>query len=401
MKIVDVKSYVLGTAWRNLSFVRVITDEGLEGVGEVRMVNHTDALSGYLAEAVPRYVIGHDPANVEDLVQRMYRNDFARAGEIAMSAIAVIEIACWDIVGQALGKPLYQLLGGAVRDRIKAYANGWYTVERTPNEFHQAAKRVIEKGYRALKLDPFGAGFYELDRAEKSKAVALVEAVRDAVGPDSEILVEMHGRFNPATAVEIARELEPFKPSWIEEPVPPENLAALKKVAEKVSIPVATGERLHTRYAYRTLFELQAADIIQPDITQFGGLLETKKLAAWAEIYYVLVAPHNVGGPVSTAAALHFAASTPNFKIQEHFNDFTESWVKTAAPGNPEVVDGYFALPQGPGLGVKLNLDIVREHPQQRIFFNLFVENWHLRQAPLRSSIQDEQTSLPEGSNES
>ncbi|HEY6408116.1 MAG TPA: galactonate dehydratase [Ktedonobacteraceae bacterium] len=401
MKIVDVKSYVLGTAWRNLSFVRVITDEGLEGVGEVRMVNHTDALSGYLAEAAPRYVIGHDPANIEDLVQRMYRNDYARAGEIAMSAIAVIEIACWDIVGQALGKPVYQLLGGAVRDRIKAYANGWYTVERTPNEFHQAAKRVIEKGYRALKLDPFGAGFYELDRAEKSIAVALVEAVRDAVGPDSEILIEMHGRFNPATAVEIARELEPFKPSWIEEPVPPENLAALKKVAEKVSIPVATGERLHTRYDYRTLFELQAADIIQPDITQFGGLLETKKLAAWAEIYYVLVAPHNVGGPVSTAAALHFAASTPNFKIQEHFNDFTESWVKTAAPGNPEVVDGYFALPQGPGLGVKLNLDIVREHPQQRIFFNLFAENWHLRQAPLRSSIQDEQTSLPEGAKES
>jgi galactonate dehydratase len=401
MKIVDVKSYVLGTAWRNLTFVRVITDEGVEGVGEVRMVNHTDALSGYLAEAVPRYVIGHDPANVEDLVQRMYRNDYARAGEIAMSAIAVIEIACWDIMGQSLGKPVYQLLGGAVRDRIKAYANGWYTVERTPHEFNQAAKRVIEKGYRALKLDPFGAGFYELDRAEKSKAVALVEAVRDAVGPDSEILVEMHGRFNPATAVEIARELEPFKPSWIEEPVPPENLAALKKVAEKVSIPVATGERLHTRYDYRTLFELQAADIIQPDITQFGGLLETKKLAAWAEIYYVLVAPHNVGGPVSTAAALHFAASTPNFKIQEHFNDFTESWVKTAAPGNPEVVDGYFALPQGPGLGVKLNLDVVREHPQQRIFFNLFVENWHLRQAPLRSSIQDEQTSLPEGSNES
>lgn len=401
MKIVDVKSYVLGTAWRNLTFVRVITDEGVEGVGEVRMVNHTDALSGYLAEAMPRYVIGHDPANVEDLVQRMYRNDYARAGEIAMSAIAVIEIACWDIMGQSLGKPVYQLLGGAVRDRIKAYANGWYTVERTPHEFNQAAKRVIEKGYRALKLDPFGAGFYELDRAEKSKAVALVEAVRDAVGPDSEILVEMHGRFNPATAVEIARELEPFKPSWIEEPVPPENLAALKKVAEKVSIPVATGERLHTRYDYRTLFELQAADIIQPDITQFGGLLETKKLAAWAEIYYVLVAPHNVGGPVSTAAALHFAASTPNFKIQEHFNDFTESWVKTAAPGNPEVVDGYFALPQGPGLGVKLNLDVVREHPQQRIFFNLFVENWHLRQAPLRSSIQDEQTSLPEGSNES
>src|SRR5256712_6849137 len=401
MKIVDVKMDVMGTAWRNLSFVRVLTDDGLEGLGEVRMLNHTDALRGYFAEAVPNHILGHDPFNVEDLVQRMYRNDYARAGEIALSGIATIEIACWDIMGKALGQPVYRLLGGAIRDRIKAYANGWYTVERTPEEFRHAARRVVEKGYRALKLDPFGAGTWELEPRERIRSLELVEAVRDAVGPDVEILIEMHGRFTPAQAVAIARELEPFRPSWIEEPVPPENLAALKKVAEKVSIPVATGERLHTRYDYRTLFELQAADIIQPDITQFGGLLETKKLAAWAEIYYVLVAPHNVGGPVSTAAALHFAASTPNFKIQEHFNDFTESWVKTAAPGNPEVVDGYFALPQGPGLGVKLNLDVVREHPQQRIFFNLFAENWHLRQAPLRSSIQDEQTSLPEGSNES
>src|SRR5207302_3267785 len=246
---------------------------------------------------------------------------------------------------------------------------------------HDAAKRVIEKGYHALKFDPFGAGFYELARSEKLRAVELVEAVRDAVGPDTEILIEMHGRFNPATAVEIARELEPFKPSWVEEPVPPENLAALKKASEKITIPVATGERIHTRYDYRQLFELQAADIIQPDITHFGGLLETKKLAAWAETYYVLVAPHNVGGPVSTAAALHFAACTPNFKIQEHFNDFAEDWVKAAAPGNPEVVEGYFALPQGPGLGIKLNEEVIREHPQQQIFFNLFAENWHRRQA--------------------
>ncbi|WP_081838710.1 galactonate dehydratase [Thermogemmatispora carboxidivorans] len=381
MKIVDVKTHVMGTAWRNLTFVRVITDEGLEGVGEVRMLNHTDALLGYLAEAVPNHVLGHDPHHIEDLVQRMYRNDYARAGEIAMSAIATIEIACWDIVGKALGRPIYELLGGPVRERMKAYANGWYTVERTPEEFHRAARRVVERGYRALKLDPFGSGFYELEAAEKRRAVALVEAVRDAVGPDVELLIEMHGRFNPATAVEMARELAPFQPSWIEEPVPPENLAALKKVAEQVTLPVATGERLHTRYDFRPLFELQAADIIQPDITHCGGLLEVRKLAAWAECYYMLVAPHNVGGPVSTAAALHLAAVTPNFKIQEHFNDLNEEWVKQAAPGNPEVVDGYFSLPQGPGLGVTLDESFVTAHPRQRIFFNLFAENWHLRQA--------------------
>ncbi|GAC1350102.1 MAG: mandelate racemase/muconate lactonizing enzyme family protein [Ktedonobacteraceae bacterium] len=381
MKIVDVKMQVMGTAWRNISFVRVLTDEGVEGLGEVRMLNHTDALRGYFSEAIPNHILGSDPFNVEDLVQRMFRNDFARAGEIAMSAISTIEVACWDIMGKALGQPVYKLLGGAVRDRIKAYANGWYTVERTPQEFHAAAKRVLEKGYRALKFDPFGEGFYELDRPEKNKVIELVEAVYDAVGPDVEMLVEMRGRFNVATAVEMARELERFKPSWVEEPVPPENLAALKKASEKINIPIATGERIHTRFDFRELFELQAADIIQADITHFGGLLETKKLAAWAEAYYILIAPHNVGGPVSTAAALHFAASTPNFKIQEHFNDFAEDWVKAAAPGNPEVVDGYFALPQGPGLGVKLNEDVIRQHPQQHIFFNLFAENWHRRQA--------------------
>lgn len=381
MKISDVKTFVVGTPWRNLTFVRVLTDEGLSGIGEVRMLNHTDALLGYFSEAVPNHVLGHDPFNIEDLVQRMYRNDFARAGEIAMSAIATIEIACWDIMGQALGQPVYRLLGGAVRDRIKAYANGWYTGERTPEEFHAAAKCVVAQGYRALKFDPFGSGFYELDLPERGRVIELVESVRAAVGPEVEILIEMHGRFNPATAIEMARELERFKPSWVEEPVPPENLAALKKVAEKINIPIATGERIHTRYDYRELLELQAADYIQPDITHFGGLLEVKKLAAWAENYYVLLAPHNVGGPVSTAAALHFAASTPNFKIQEHFNDFADAWVKSVAPGNPEVVDGYFALPQGPGLGVKFDEEAAQAHPRQPVFFNLFAENWHRRQA--------------------
>jgi galactonate dehydratase len=396
MKIVDVQTHVMSTAWRNLTFVRVITDDGLEGVGEVRMINHTDALLGYLAEAVPNHVIGHDPSNIESLVRRMYIEDYARAGEIAMSAIATIEMACWDIVGKSLNQPVYKLLGGAVRDRIKAYANGWYTVERTPQEFHAAARHALEKGYRALKFDPFGAGFYEMERAEKSRSIELVEAVRDAVGPDTEILIEMHGRFNPATAIEIARDLEPFKPSWVEEPVPPENLAALEKASRSISIPVATGERIHTRYEFRELFERQAADIIQPDISHFGGLLETKKLAAWADAYYILVAPHNVGGPVSTAAALHFAASTPNFKIQEHFNDFSEAWVKDAAPGNPEVVDGYFALPEGPGLGVTLDLDVINEHPRQHVYFSLYAQDWHLRQvveeAPSPEPLQDERS---------
>jgi galactonate dehydratase len=381
MRIAEVTPMVLGTAWRNLAIVRVRTDEGLDGVGEVRMVNHVRALLGYLAHAVPTHVLGSDPFDVESLVQRMWRGDFERAGATVMSGIAAIEIACWDIVGKALGQPVYRLLGGAVRDRIKAYANGWYTVERTPEEFHAAARRVVERGYLALKLDPFGAGSYELTPAERRRALGLVEAVRDAIGPDAELLVEMHGRFTPATAISLARDLERFDPSWIEEPVPPENLAALEKVARRVSIPVATGERIHVRHEFRELFERQAADVVQPDVTTVGGILEARKIAAWAESHYVQVAPHNVGGPISTAAALHLAACTPNFKIQEHFNDFGEAYVREVAPGNPGVADGCFGLPRGPGLGVTLDEEVVRAHPMREMHFDLFSEDWHFRQA--------------------
>ncbi len=383
MRITRVRPLVMGTPWRNLTFVIVETDEGLSGVGEVRMTNNTDALLGYLSEAAPRYVIGKDPFDRELIVDHMRRHDFSRAGEVAMSGIALIEMACWDIVGKALNQPVYRLMGGAVRQKIKAYANGWYTVERTPEEFAKAARRVVERGYRAAKLDPFGSGFYELDREEESRSLSLVEAVRDAVGPDFDILIEMHGRFNPATAIHMARELEPFLPGWLEEPVPPENLRALKKVAEAVHQPIATGERIHTRFECRELFELQACDIVQIDLSHFGGISEARKLAAWAESYYMLMAPHNVCGPVATAANLHLAACTPNFKIQEHFNDFADAWVKGAVDHYPEVVDGHFSLPEQPGLGVTLREEFVAEHPRQRVFFNLFEEDWHKRQATI------------------
>jgi galactonate dehydratase len=381
MKITGLRTYVLGTAWRNLTIVEVRTDDGLTGLGEVRMLNHTDALIGFLNEALPNHILGTDPFDVESLVHRIMRLDYARAGEIAMSALATVEIACWDIKGKALGLPVYKLLGGAVRDRIKAYANGWYKVERTPEEFHAAARKVIDRGYRALKLDPFGAGMFELDANETARSIGLVEAVRDAVGPDAEILIEMHGRFSAATAIRVAGLLAPFGPSWIEEPVPPENLKALAKVAAHTEIPIATGERMHTRYDYRELFELQAADILQTDITHSGGLLEAKKLAGTAETHYLLMAPHNVGGPISTAANVHLAASTINFKLQEHFNDFADPFVKDCEPGLPEVVDGYFPLPDAPGLGVTLNHAALAEHPRQAVNFNLFADGWQHRQA--------------------
>ncbi len=380
MKITDLQTFVVGTDWRNLTIVRLHTDEGLTGLGEARMVNHTDALVGYLKEAAPRHVIGHDPFRIEELIKKMGRDDFSRAGEVMSSGIAAFETACWDIVGKALGQPVYNLLGGAVRERVKAYANGWYRVEREPEEFHAAARKVVERGYKALKLDPFGPGHYELERSEKLRAVALVEAVRDAIGPEPEILLEMHGRFSPATAIEMARILEPYGLGWVEEPVPPVNLKALRKASDGIpATAVATGERIHQRGEYRELFELQAADVIQPDISHIGGLLETKKLAAWAESYYVTVAPHNVGGQINTAAALHLAACTTNFRIQEYFNDFADPWVRETAEGLPEVVDGFFALPQGPGLGVELNEEVVAAHPKRDVHFNLFAEGWEKR----------------------
>ena len=381
MKITDVETFVVGTDWRNLTIVRLHTDEGLTGLGEARMVNHTDALVGYLREAGPRHVVGHDPFRIEELVKKMGRDDFSRAGEVMSSGIAAFETACWDIIGKALDQPVYNLLGGAVRERVKAYANGWYRVEREPEEFHAAAKKVVERGYKALKLDPFGPGHYELERSEKLRAVALVEAVRDAIGAEPEIMLEMHGRFSPATAVEMARMMEPYGLGWVEEPVPPVNLKALKKASEGIpsGVPVATGERIHQRGEYRELFEMQAADVIQPDISHIGGLLETKKLAAWADVYYVTVAPHNVGGQINTAAALHLAACTTNFKIQEYFNDFADPWVRETAPGLPGVIDGYFALPEGPGLGVELDEEVIEAHPKQDVHFNLFAEGWERR----------------------
>ncbi|WP_433798452.1 mandelate racemase/muconate lactonizing enzyme family protein [Actinomycetospora sp. CA-084318] len=382
MKITAVETHVLGTPWRDLTFVVLHTDEGLTGVGETRMLGHTAALGGYLAEAGPRHVVGHDPFDLEALVQRMKYGDYGRAGEIVMSGIACVEMACWDIVGKALGQPVWRLLGGKVRESIPAYANGWYTVERTPEEFAGAARTVVDRGYRALKFDPFGPGQWQLEPAERRHCVALAAAVREAVGPDVQILIEMHGRFAPSEAIRIAAMLTDagVDPSWIEEPVPPANLSALTQVAAHTDIPIATGERIHDRVEFREIFENRSVDVIQPDIGHLGGIAETRKLAATAETHYTLIAPHNVGGPVLTAANLHLAACTPNFMIQEHFNDFADEHVKQAAPGCPPVVDGAFALPTAPGLGVELDLNFVAAHPSTGAYFDLFREGWEKRE---------------------
>jgi galactonate dehydratase len=380
VKITGVEPLVLGTSWRNLIFLKVKTDEGLVGVGECTLQNREEGVLGYLPGAVRRHVIGSDPFNVEDLWLRMYRNDFWRGGPIAATVMSGVEIACWDIIGKALGQPVWRLLGGRCHEKVKAYANAWYTVERTSQEFAKRVQVVLGKGYKALKVDPFGPGALELTREEKVRSVELVAAIRDAVGPEVEIFIEMHGRFSAAAAIELAHLLEPYRPGWIEEPCPPEDIPSLKKVAERVSVPVATGERYFTRYGFREVIESGAPDILQPDVTHAGGLLEMKKIAALADVRSMVMAPHNSNGPVCTAASVHFDFCTTNLKVQECFDDFSETWVVEAVPGTPRPRDGYFYLPEKPGLGISLNEDLIKEHPYKEGFFNMWERDWHKRQ---------------------
>lgn len=382
MRISDLETFVLGTNWRNLVFVRLTTDEGITGIGEASLTNLEDAVVGYLGAAARNNVLGSDPFDIEDLWQRMFRNDFWRGGVVAYTGISAVEIACWDIVGKTLGVPCWKLFGGKVRDRLKAYANGWYQVEHTPEAIAEATRKVVARGYRALKLDPFGAGGYELSRDEVLRSIAIIEAVRAEVGPDIEILVEMHGRFSPATAARIARELEPFEPTWVEEPVPPDNPMELKKAADQIRSPVATGERSYTRYGFKELLQWGGVDVIQPDVIHCGGMLELKKIAAMADAHFVTVAPHNSQGPVCTAASVQVDFTLTNFKIQECFDDFVEPYIKEAVPGCPEVnANGLFDLPERPGLGLDLNVDLIHEHPPRALHFNLWADDWQFRQA--------------------
>jgi galactonate dehydratase len=381
VKIVEARTIVVGTPWRELTFLELSTDKGLTGVGEVRMVNKTETLVACIGELAPRYVIGSDPFDVERLAWNVQRAEYGRPGEVTQSALSAFDIACWDLMGQALGVPVWKLLGGRFRDRVPAYANGWYQAERDPVAISALARTVVGRGYRALKLDPFGAASAELGAADRRRAVSIVAAVREAVGPDVQILIEMHGRFTPATAIRVAALLDPYDPEWIEEPVPPENAAALRRVRSATRIPVATGERAHTIGECREIVEGGGADILQADVTHFGGFLAMKHLARWADTYYLLMAPHNVCGPVGTMANVHLAIATPNYKVLEHFNDFADPWVQELVDDAPRVAveDGCFGLPTRPGLGVTLNHEACVAHPRTGGRLRLFEPGWERR----------------------
>ena len=362
MRITDCRTYVISTPWRNLTYLVLDTDEGLRGVGEARVVGKTHTVNQFVKD-VRRHIVGHSPYDIEDMFRRFTLLDFGSAGEVVMTGLALAEMACWDLIGKKAGLPVYQLIGGKVRDTVPAYANGWYTVEREADAFAKAAQKVVDRGYKGMKFDPFGNGDMELTRKEFRRSVELIEAVAAVAGPDVQIFIEMHGRFSPHQAVEIAKAIEHLSPGWIEEPCRPEDVPANEYVMAHTDIPVATGERLYRGTQFRELMERRLAHIIQPDINQCGGLYEVKKIASWAEQYSIMVAPHNVGGIISTTAALHMMATLRNGKILEHFNDFVDPVVKKCGSPYPNVVDGEFQLPTGPGWGVELDFDFLESNP--------------------------------------
>lgn len=363
MKVTDVKTFTVDCFRTNWVFVKVYTDEGISGVGEATLEYKEKALLGAV-EHIREYLIGKDPCDIEKHWFHIYRDAYWRGGAVLMSALSAVEMAMWDILGKNLHVPVYRLLGGKVNEKVRIYVNGWFSGAKTPEEFAAKAREAVARGVTAMKWDPFGKAYMELSNRELDNALSCVAAVREAVGDQVDLLIEGHGRFNIPTAVKIARELEPFHPYWFEEPVPPDDLTSLKQVRDKSPVPISAGERLYTRWDYRKMFDLMAADYLQPDISHAGGIMELKKIAAEAECRYVGFAPHNPSGPVANAATLQLAACCPNFSILEiMYSDVT--YRKDISTESLQYEDGYLKIGDAPGLGIELNEEACLAHPYQ------------------------------------
>ncbi len=374
MKITEVKTVSVFAGWRNWVFVRLDTDEGIHGIGEGTLEGRAKTVEAAIAD-LSRNLVGRDPFDVEDIWQTMYyREAFWIGGPALLTAISSIETALWDIIGKKLGVPVYNLLGGKCRDKLRLYANGWYFGAATPADFARKALATVKKGYSALKWDPFGSADRTLSPVQHRQAVACVAAVREAVGDDVDLLIEAHGRFNIYTAITLARDLERYNIFFYEEPVPPENFDALAQVTGSVNVPVAAGERCYTKFGYRELLEKRAVHIIQPDVIHAGGLLETKKISAMADAHYIPVAPHNPNGPVAMAASIQLAACIPNFLILEYLVDDVP-WRDSVITDGFEIKNGHVSVPTGPGLGIDLVGTECESHPYKPVDLSLFSDS--------------------------
>ncbi len=380
MEITGVRTVVVNAEMRNWVFVKVETDQdGLWGWGEASLEWKTRAVVGAVEDFAPM-LVGADPTRIEHLYQKMYRHSFWRMGVIGMSAISGIEQALWDIAGKYRQAPVYELLGGRVRDKVRMYTHlgggdmsAVYDtqMQEDASRFVELAQEVVAQGYTAVKalLTPFTESLSSA--VDYAYAEGVMRALRDGLGDAVDIMVDCHGRHFPANAIEFCRVLAPYRPYFVEEPVPPENVDAMAEVRRASPVPIATGERLVTRFEFREVLEKQACHVIQPDLCHCGGLWEAKKIAAMAETYYVGVAPHNPLGPVANAAALHFALSTPNFLIQEDMlTDVPWRW--DVVKHDLQTKDGHWLPTSAPGLGVEVDEDEARKHPfKQEVMHSL------------------------------
>jgi galactonate dehydratase len=362
LKITEIKTYLYGKR-RRWVYVKVCTDNGVEGIGEAYSVGPDEATVATIHD-FESWLVGEDPLNVEHLWQKMYYFTRFPGGSVVNSAISGIEHCLWDIIGKVYGVPIHGLLGGRCRDKIRIYEG---VGGETPEELAENAAKLIEKyGYTALKISPHNRNYAVMsENAILDEAVARIKAVREVVGESVDIGVDAHARiFEPIKAVQMAKALEPYRPFFLEEPLRPENVDALAKVSAHVNIPIATGEQLYTKWEFRELLEKQAADIIQPDVCCVGGILELKKIAAMAEAYYVSVAPHNPMSPLATAINVQLAACIPNFLVlEQHPADKPPHSEVLKEP--LKIESGYYQIPTKPGIGVELNERIFEEQEQR------------------------------------
>ncbi|MFC4559861.1 galactonate dehydratase [Virgibacillus kekensis] len=359
MKITNFELYQVPPRWL---FLKIETDEGISGWGEPVVEGRSHTVEAAVRELMD-YLIGKDPRKIEDHFQVLYRAGFYRGGPILMSAISGIEQALWDIKGKYYNMPVYEMLGGSVRDNIQVYS--WIGGDR-PQEVGAAAKEKADAGFRAIKMNGTEEMNY-IDSHEKVEAaVNRVAAIREAVGSDFGIGIDFHGRVHKAMAKILVKELEQYRPMFIEEPVLVENLEAFKNIASYTTTPIATGERNYTRWGFKQMLMDGIVDIIQPDLSHAGGILEVKKIAAMAETFDVAVAPHAPLGPINLAASLQVDACTPNCVIQEqslgiHYNKGSDLLDYLVNPSVFEYKDGNVSIPEGPGLGIEINEERVKE----------------------------------------
>lgn len=318
MKVTDVKCYMHYSVWRNIIFVKVTTDEGITGVGEATIRNKEMAVKAAVEEHIKPVIVGKSPFNIEQFFNTCYIKDAWRGGAVFNSAISGVEMALWDIVGQKLGQPVYNLMGGRLYDRIPLYANTWFMQAKSVDDFAAAASDTVKLGFKALKWDPLKAAPAGSDERTRVRyGIDCLRAVREAVGDDIELYIELHGSLTYDGALQYALQSEKYRPGFLEEPMHPDDFTGYRKLAMKANVPIAAGERYFTRFQHRTLNEEGFYSTVQPDLTHCGGILETRKMAANAEVYGMQFAPHNSGGPVGTMASVMVDAMSPNFQVQE------------------------------------------------------------------------------------